>query len=394
MVKKVILNRSGTDKIRSLNPWIYHNEIKKVSGVVEKGDVVYLYSPEGELLGTGYINPESKISVRVLAFFKKVNPDMDFVKDRVSRAFTKRIKILDRSDAIRIVHSEADGLPGLIVDMYGKYLSIQVNTAGMERLREYVIDALVKILDPEGIIERSDERSREKEGLQTENKIIYGKVPESIIINENNVRFYVHLEKGQKTGFYLDQRINRYIVSNYIKKGDQVLDLFSNSGGFGIYAGVKGAGDITFVDISRNVKPLIEKNCELNNIKRYTIYRENVFKFLTKVSRTEKKYDLIVLDPPSFAKNKHEAKDALRGFKFLVSKSLEILREGGLLAVFSCSYHISMEDLKKITLDVSKNLKYSLEIVKHLFQDEDHPYLLNIPASLYLKGLLIRKNEN
>lgn len=203
MVKKVILNSSGVDKISSLNPWIYRKEIKKFPKDVEKGDIVYLYSSKGNLLGTGYINPESKISVRVLSFFKKKDIDFDFIKERILKAYRKRYRLLEKTDAVRVVHSEADGLPGLIVDLYDRYLSVQINTAGMERFRENIIKALIDIFEPEGIVEKSDEKSREKEGLKTENKVVYGKVPESIVIHENGVKFYIQLEKGQKTGFIL-----------------------------------------------------------------------------------------------------------------------------------------------------------------------------------------------
>ncbi|WP_457641118.1 class I SAM-dependent rRNA methyltransferase [Persephonella sp.] len=390
-MKKVIVKKSAAEKIRSFNPWIYKNEIKKVQQDVEKGELVEIYSPDGQFLGVGYINPLSKIMVRILSFFEKPEINTEFFKLRIKKALEKRSHLRSYTNAFRVVHSEADFLPGLIVDLYDRYLSIQINTAGMEKFRSEILEAIISVLKPEGIIDKSDEKSRQKEGLDTVHQVIYGNIPEKVLIEEQGVRFYVYLKKGQKTGFFLDQRKNRKLVSEYVQNGFKVLDLFSNAGGFGIYAGLKGADFIKFVDISENAVQQILENCELNKITSFQVVDENVFDFLKKEIKREGKYDLIIIDPPSFAKTKHEKEGGLRGFKYLILNSIKLLKERGMIAVFSCSHHIGMDDLKAVTMDAAKDTKTRVEIIEHLFQDKDHPYILNIPFSFYLKGFIFRK---
>ena len=390
-MRKVTVKKQAVEKIKKFFPWIYMNEIKKIPKDIRKGEIVDIYSPSGELLGRGYINPSSVITVRILSFFNKEDINKAFFIQRIKRAFSKRQHLQNITNAFRIVHSEADFLPGLIVDYYDGYLSLQINTAGIENFREEIIEALIEVINPKGIYEKSDEKSRGKEGLDTKEGIIYGSVPESIFVVENSVKFKVSLFKGQKTGFYLDQRRNRKIVSNYVEKGFKVLDLFSNTGGFGIYCGLKEADFIKFVDISENAVELIHENCELNSINNYQVIKENVFDFLKEEVKKGEKYDIIVVDPPSFAKTKKEKEGALRGFKYLILKSLQLLSDKGYIAIFSCSHHVDMEDLKSVTLEASKDRKVPVEIVEHMYQDTDHPYILNIPNSLYLKGFILRK---
>jgi len=390
-MKDVVVKNTAVQKIKSFNPWIYKNEIKKISKNLKSGEIVRIYSTKKEFLGLGYANPLSKITIRILTFFKEEDINKEFFKKRIENAHKKRIKFLKNTNAFRIIHSEADDLPGLIVDYFNKYLSIQINTAGIEGFREEIIQSLVEVINPEGIYEKSDEKARKKEGLKTEEKIIYGNIPEKIVIEENGVHFFIDLKTSQKTGFYLDQRKNRKIVSEYVEKGFRVLDLFSNTGGFGIYAGKKGADFIKFVDISESAVLLIGENAKLNNLKNFEIVKANVFNFVKEEVENEKKYDLIILDPPSFAKTKHEKEGALRGFKYLIINSLKLLKKDGYLSVFSCSHHVSLTDLLEITKEAAKDTSVRVEILEHLFQDIDHPYLLNIPMSLYLKGFLLRK---
>jgi len=388
MFKKVIVKKSAEEKLKYFFPWVYENEILKYPKNVEAGDLVDVYSKNGKFLGRGYINPKSKITVRILTF-KKEPINREFFKKQIERAIDKRKIFKNITNAYRVIHSEADFLSGLIVDKYDDYLTVQINTAGMERFRNDILEILVETLSPKGIYEKSDVKAREKEGLETEEKVLYGQIPDKIEIEEYQIKFIVYLKESQKTGFYLDQRKNRKIVGSYAK--GNVLDLFSNAGGFGIHAYKNGAEFVKFVDISPNAIKQLEENVKLNGIENYEIVKEDVFDFLKKELKTGIKYDLIILDPPAFAKTKREREGALRGFKYLILNSLKILKENGLLAVFSCSHSITMEDLKKVSLEASKDTGFRLEILEHLYQDLDHPYILNIPNSLYLKGFLMRK---
>ncbi len=386
-MKKVIVNKSGYEKLSYFNPWLYRNEIKKFPKNVTAGSLVEIYSEKGQSLGIGYINPKSLITVRVLSF-EKENIDINFFIKKIKKALEKRKKLEKITDSYRIIHSEADDIPGLIVDKYKNYLSVQFNTLGINNFKNEIIEALIKILNPEGIFQKCDEKVAKIEGFECQEKEISGKVPEEIIINENNIKFLVSIKEGQKTGFFLDQRKNRKIVSNYVEKGFKVLDLFSNAGGFGIYAQKAGASEVDFVDISKQACESIEKNCKLNNIKNYNIYNEDAFDFLNK---NQKKYNLIVIDPPPFAKTKKEKEGAVKGLQYLVINSIKALEnEEGYIAVFSCSHHISFEELNRVLLFSSFKTKKKITVLEHMYQDIDHPIVLNIPNSLYLKGYLVK----
>jgi len=390
-LKVVKVKKEAEKKIRYFNPWIYKKEIKFLPKSIIPGELVEIYSSDGKFLAVGYANPKSNITIRILSFEKR-NIDKRFFKERIYKAYIKRKKYIKNSNAYRIVHSEADGLPGLIVDFYDNYLAVQINTAGMEVFRKEILESLIEIIRPFGIYDKSDPKVRDKEGLYTENKVLYGDVPDKILVKEENLKFYVYLKEGQKTGAFLDQRKNRKIVSEYVEKGFKVLDLFSNIGGFGILAYKKGAEFVKFVDISQKVISHLKENIELNLVKNFEIVKEDVFKFVKKELLEKREfYDLVIIDPPAFAKTKYEKQGAVRGFKYLMINGLKLLKKDGLLAVFSCSHHITLDDLKNISLDVSKDTGFQLEVIEHMYQDIDHPYILNIPNSLYLKGLLVRK---
>ena len=389
-MKSVFINRDGLEKVKLKNLWIYNKELKSIPKVSESGEVVKVFSPDKKFVGIGFLNPKSKITLRMLSF-KEETIGKDFFIKRIKKALEKRKHLENITNAYRVIHAEADGLSGLIVDYYDGYLSIQINSAAMEYFRDLIIQSLIDVLNPKGIYEKSDEKSREKEGLNTQDRVLYGEIPEKIEIFEYNAKFFVNLKESQKTGFYLDQRENRKVVSDFVREGFEVLDLFSNSGGFGIHCALKGASFVKFVDISSNAVDYIEKNLSLNSIKNYEIVKEDVFDFLKQEVKTGKKYDLIILDPPPFAKTKNEKEGAIRGFKYLILNSLKLLNENGYLAVFSCSHHVSMQDLIDTTLQACKDSSSTVEIKKFLMQDTDHPYVLNIPSSFYLKGFLSQK---
>jgi len=374
---KIEITKSGYEKLKKRLPWIYKNEIIEIP-VCDKGSIVDL-AYQDEYVATAFFNPESKITARVLSF-EKVNIDTEFFKKRIENAIKKRN--LNNTNSIRLIHSEADFLPGLIVDKYGDNLVVSFTTAGMDNYKGVIIEILIDLLSPKGIYEKGD-KVRIKEGLEVFSQTLYGEVDDEFIIEENNKKFLTNLKEGQKTGFFLDQRKNRYIVGKY--GNEKTLDLFANAGGFGIYANAKFT---KFVEISALACSQIEKNCELNELKNYEIIKADVFKFLEKENE---KYDLIIIDPPAFAKNKNARKNALKGWKYLIVNSLKLLENGGYLALFSCSHSISSNDLLDLALSSSVIDNSYLEVVEFLKQDIDHPYILNIPNSLYLTGVVLRK---
>ena len=374
---KIEIDKRAYEKLKKRFMWVYKNEI--VHSIDAKpGDIVDIYYKD-KFIAVAFFNPLSKISARVISF-DKVKINKDFFKDRIKEAILKRENI--NSNSYRLIHSEADFLPGLIVDKYGDNLVVSFTTAGMDSFKGVIVEILIDLLNPKGIYEKGD-KVRDKEGLEVINQVLYGSVDDEFLIIENNKKFLTHIKESQKTGFFLDQRKNRKIVGEYGNK--KTLDLFSNAGGFGIYA---DAEYTKFVEISALACSQIEKNCELNGLKNYEIIKSDVFKFL---ESEKEKYDLIIIDPPAFAKNKEARKGAIKGWKYLIVNSLKLLEKNGYLALFSCSYSITSKDLLDLALSSSIIDNSYLEVIEFLKQDIDHPYILNIPNSLYLTGVLLKK---
>jgi len=390
IMKKVIVKISAAGKITSGFPWIYRNEIMTIEEPVEPGELVRLYARGGAFLGIGYVNPLSQITVRVLC--PEDRPiDTEFLRGKISKALEKRHELPTITTAYRLIHAEADELPGLVVDRYAGILAVQINTAGMERLRPLILSCLVETVKPDGIYEKSEEKFRSREGLPTEEKVLHGRVPESILIEEYSARFIVRLRESQKTGFYLDQRRNRQRAASYVRAGFDVLDLFSNTGGFGIHAALRGARSVRLVDISAAALEQAEENIRLNQLEGVETARADAFDHIREAYEKGRFFDLIIVDPPSFAQTRRTRESAVRAFRQLIAGCLRLLRGGGVLAVFSCSQSVSMEDLKEASLKASGDTGLKLDILDYLLQDIDHPVRLHIPSSLYLKGLLIRK---
>lgn len=388
-MKNVTITKIASHKLKSFFCWVYQNELVAPIDAID-GEVIDVLSHNGEFLGRGYINQKSKISVRILSFEQR-EINQDFFTSRLKQALSKRKNIKSNSDAYRVVHSEADFLPGLIVDWYNGYAAIQINTLGMECFRNEIIQGLIEILNPKGIFDKSDIKVRQIEGIETQNGVIYGEVPQEISIAENGISFVVNLYEGQKTGFYLDQRHNRQAVAKYIGKDDKVLDVFCNAGGFGLYA-LKNGAQVRFVDLADHALAQVAQNITLNGFGECDIIKQDAFDFLTLEKMGKNTYDCIVLDPPPFAKTKKEAQGAIKGFKFLLSAALKLLNENGIVAVFSCSHHVAMNDLLELSLEASTKARLPLEVIELLRADEDHPYILNIPNSAYLSGVVLRKS--
>jgi len=385
-MNKIVVNRAAAQRLRSFFPWVYRTDIQQAAG--DAGDLVSVHAPDGAFLGIGYFNPASEISVRILSF-SDLEINREFFRNRLQAALRKREPLRGKTDACRLVHAEADDLPGLIVDDYAGHLTVQVNTLGMERLRDLLLPELVEMRQPKGIYEKSEAKSRSREGLGTEHRVLHGEIPERIEIAESDARFLVNLRESQKTGFFLDQRRNREVTASYVEAGFEVLDVFANTGAFAIHAALRGARRVRLVDVSREALELARENLAANGVTAQTV-KADAFDYLTEAPGARDRFDLIILDPPPFAKAKRSTEGALKGMRHLIFQSLRILRPGGLLAVFSCSHHVSQEDLQRAVLEAAADRGCRIEILEHLFQDRDHPYVLNIPISLYLKGFLLK----
>ncbi|WP_025270528.1 class I SAM-dependent rRNA methyltransferase [Hippea sp. KM1] len=378
-MKEVALNANGFRKIKNRLVWIYNKEIERLPNGIEKGQICKL-TYKGNPVALAFVNPLSKITARILSF---ANEDIngDFIRLRIESAIKRRSHIKN-TNSLRLFHSDADGLSGLVVDRYADNLVVSFDSAGVDRLKDKIIETLVELIKPKGIYKK-DNPIREKEGLAIESQTVYGQIDDEFIVEENGRRFITNLKQSQKSGFFLDQRDNRLKVSQY--KADRVLDLFAHSGGFGIYLNPEF---VKFVEISADACQRIKTNCSLNGVKNYQIINGDVFDFLKNETET---YDMIIIDPPAFAKNRHAVKGAFKGLKYLITNSLNLVKENGHIAVFSCSNSIGFKELLNLSLSSSIASGCKLEVVEFLKQAKDHPYILNIPSSLYLTGLLLKK---
>jgi 23S rRNA (cytosine1962-C5)-methyltransferase len=376
------------------HPWIFSGAVARVSGEALAGDTVRVLSAEGEPLGLGAYSPSSQIRVRLWAFDDRRPVDASFVAERVARAVGARAVLVAEgaTNAVRLVNAEADGVPGLIADRYGDWIVCQFTTAGAERWKREIAEALQTYSPCRGVYERSDVDVREHEGLEPVTGVLAGEEPPARIeIAEHGCRYWVDVREGHKTGFYLDQRDNRGLVKRYAN-GCDVLNAFSYTGGFGIAAVASGAASVTHVDLSAAALELAKANTALNtcHVDDASFVQGNVFEVLRKFRDQGRSFDLVVLDPPKFAESKGSLMKAARGYKDINLLGIKLLRPGGLLATFSCSGLMTPELFNKVVSDAAVDAKRDIQVVKRLQQAEDHPEGLCFPEGLYLKGLLCR----
>nr|WP_041459076.1 class I SAM-dependent rRNA methyltransferase [Ammonifex degensii] len=381
---RVILLPGKERRLLAGHLWVYEGEIKKVEGEVEPGGIVSVYSSRGKFLGRGYFNPHSQITVRLLTREdEEINES--FLRRRLEAALAFRQRVVKEASAYRLVNGEGDLLPGLVVDRYGDYLVVQVLTLGMEKLRPLLIPLLVELLSPRGIYERSDVSSREKEGLPPATGLLYGEVPRRVTIREGELSFLVDIYEGQKTGFFLDQRENRQILST-LTAGMRVLDCFCYTGGFAVAAAKGEAEEVVAVDVSEQALELARENAVLNGVEEKISWREaNCFDELRRLEKAGEKFDLVILDPPAFTKSKEALPSAMRGYKEINLRALKLLRPGGLLFTCSCSYHLTEPLFWEVVLSAAQDARRTLRLVEFRRQARDHAILPTVPETYYLK---------
>lgn len=386
---EVRLRPAREKSLRHRHPWVYSGAIERITGVAAPGDIVDVLDSRGNFLGRGYCNTESKIAVRVLAWNDRTIDDT-FWNERVLAAIRRRDTLLadGSTTACRLIHAEADFLPGLIVDRYGDVVVVQFLTAGVERVRDVIIEAIQSAAGPAAIFERSDTSSRVREGLAAASGPIRGDIPATTEILENRVRFQVNVESGQKTGFYLDQRDNRAAVAG-MAQGKSVLDAFCHTGAFAACAMRGGAKSVTLLDSSATSLTVARTNLALNQCDGDFI-QDDVGERLRKFRDEGAKFDIVVLDPPRFATNRHQLDNALRAYKDINRVALEVLAPGGILATFSCSQAVDAASFTMAVAWAGLDAGRELQIVRRLGQGSDHPVLASFPESEYLKGLLVR----
>lgn len=393
----VLVLEEGKEKSATRkHPWIFSGAIRRVQGEPKSGDTVEVRSAHGEFLGLAAYSPESQIRTRFWTFRERLPINREFFSRLLDKAIENRksrgFDIHDPKSAFRLVYAENDGLPGCIIDKYARIVSVEILSAGAEKFRKEIYGLLAEKLSPTGILERCDSDVRAKEGLPLRKGVVYGDVPkEPVEILENGIRFDIDVWNGHKTGYYLDQRDARAEVGAFAS-GKRVLNCFSYTGGFGLFALKNGAKSVTEVDVSKEALAIAETLILKNgfDMDRAELLEADVFSYLRKCRDSRKEFDLIVLDPPKFIENKSHLAKGSRGYKDISLLALKLLAPGGMLATFSCSGLMTMDLFQKIVADAALDAHREVQIVHRFGQPADHPVKTSFPEGQYLKGLLLQ----
>lgn len=390
----VILKREAIRTLKYRHPWVFSGAIKSLERTPLSGETLEVHSEDGEVLGYGSYSPKSKIAIRMWSFSEKEKLNEDFIRKRLTDAISFRLKsnLSNEANCARLVFAESDSIPGLIVDKFADYIVCQFLFAGTEYWKETIVSILNELIPNKGIYERSDVEVREKEGLPLLKGVLSGSEPPELLeINEGSIKYHIDIKNGHKTGFYLDQRINRLRVGQYAKDAE-VLDCFTYTGGFSIAALKGGAGKVISVDSSATALEALKKNVELNglDLSKSELVEAKVAEQLRKYRDSARQFDMIILDPPKFIYDRAHLEQATRAYKDINLLAIKLLRKNGILATFSCSQPMTDELFQKMVSYAAVDAGKNVQILEKLSQSPDHPIALNFPESAYLKGLICR----
>lgn len=386
---KVFLNKKISRRVEDGHPWVYGNEINRVEGPVEGGDIVDLFTHDKKFVGRGYINPKSQIQVRLLTRDKNEQVNGDFFYRRLLQAWQYKSR-LGYSENCRLVFGEADFLPALIIDKFNDYFVLQTLSLGIDVWKPAIVEALEKIFSPKGIYERNDVPVRELEGLPQQKGFLSAPFDTSIVINENGLKFYVDIENGQKTGYFLDQQDNRRAIERIVKDAD-VLGAFTYTGTFEIHAAHYGAKSVLGIDISASAAEQANKNAALNGLHNTCRFEAlNAFDVLKSWGKEGKLWDVVMLDPPAFAKSRDNIQKAVTGYKEINLRGMKLVKPGGFLVTSSCTNLVAPELFLQIINDAARDAKRKLRQVVYQSQSADHPVIWGMENTHYLKFLIVQ----
>jgi len=386
---KINLKKNEERRIKIGHLWIFSNEIEFIDEEIIDGGIAELHSSRGEFLGRGFYNAHSLIAYRHLTNgSEEINED--FLLKRIKSAEQRRLKIFPDRKSFRLVNSESDFLPGLIIDKFENYFSLQIFSKGMENFKDVIAKILKENFDAEFVIEKNSNELRVLEGLEKTEKILFGdEAAQEKIIEIDEIKYSVNLMEGQKTGFYLDQNFNRKKIRDYVSENSSVLDLFCNEGGFALNAYFAGCRNIKGIDSSENSISRAKKNAELNGFEGIEFFAKDVFEFFDVEFQTKNKFNLIVLDPPSFTKSKKNIPTAVKGYIELNSKAMKLLHKNSFLFTYSCSHHISEKQFEEILVKSAELAKRKIQIIDFSNTTYDHPLLPQMAETKYLKGYIL-----
>jgi 23S rRNA (cytosine1962-C5)-methyltransferase len=383
----VVISPRGVERLRSGHLWVYRSDVR--SAQAEPGAVVRITDERGNFCGRAFYSDKSQISIRLLTR-EDVPIDREFLAARIRRATAYRKLVVENSDAYRLVYSEADLLPSVIVDRYGDHLVLQTLSQSSDRLKGLLTEILVEQFAPKGIVERNDPKVRMLEGLDQRVSVLHGQVSPEVLVKENGVTFVCDLAKGQKTGSFLDQRENHWAARRYAS-GD-VLDCFSYQGGFALTVADKCA-HVEGIDMAPAAVESARRNQQLNSISNAHFREGNTFDLLKEYDEAGRRFEMVVLDPPAFAKNRDSLPAARRGYKEINLRALKLLKPGGFLVTCSCSYHVTEPLFLQILAEAANDARKNIAVVERRTQAQDHPILLTMPETHYLKCLIVKVLE-
>jgi 23S rRNA (cytosine1962-C5)-methyltransferase len=383
----VVVSARGEQRVRAGHPWIYRSDVTGVDAAA--GEIVQVIGPRQRTLGYALFSDRSQIPIRMLSRGEAA-VDASLLRTRLDAAIRYRESLALDADAFRLVHGEADLLPSLVVDRYGDYLVVQALSQGMDRLLPAITQYLVELLQPAGILARNDPKVRALEGLEQTIEVLHGTIPDTVIAHEGPVEYEVDLHRGQKTGLFLDQRENREAAARYAH--GKLLDCFSYNGGFALRL-ARQCPEAEAIDISADAVARIRTNAERNGLPHLQARDANVFDDLRRLERAGDRYDTVVLDPPAFAKNKASIPNALAGYKEINLRAMRLLSPGGYLITCSCSYNVSEAMFEEMLHEASIDSHTPVAIVEKRMQGRDHPVLVGVPETHYLKCFILRRVE-
>ena len=386
-VGRAVLKGKGAARARVGHPWIYRSDVVEAEG--EAGDIVRVTDRAGRFLGHAFYNPNSEITLRIVTHEDEEINEVWF-RARIEKALVYRESLGMDADAYRLVHSEADGLPGLIVDRYGEHLVLQIGSAAIEKRLDWILAALQNLLTSAGVLLRGDAASRKREGLEVGIRVLSGEIPDLIVAREGPIRYEARLKTGQKTGSFLDQRENHEAAARYARGAEKVLDVFSYAGGFALHA-ARAANSVEAVDSSGGALDAARRNAELNGLDNITFTRASAFDLLRERSDGGELYDAVILDPPAFAKARREIPKATRAYKEINLRAMKLLAPGGTLVTCSCSYHFSRELMEDTLRTAAADAGRTMRIREWRGQSSDHPEVLTIPETRYLKCAILER---
>lgn len=387
---RITLNKNEERRIKSGHPWVFSNEIREVAGERSAGVAAELYDAAGIFIGVGHYNPHSLIAFRLVSRQREDIETPEFFEGRVAAALAHRRARYPGLTTFRAVYGESDFLPGLVVDKYGDYLSLQLLSAGMDSRRLQIVAALRKIFEPLGIIARNDVSVRKLEGLDEKIELLWGDIPERVEMEENGLRFQVNLREGQKTGGFLDQKQNHLLLRE-ICTGKSMLDCFCYNGSWAVHAASYGAQFVVGVDISARAVEQAGRNAKLNGVSDRVKFEEcDAFERLRSLHQEGRRFGVIVMDPPAFVKSRRNIAEATKGYLTVNRRALELLEPGGYLITCSCSYHMGREAFRDMLIQAARLAKREVRLVATSSQAADHPVLLSFPESEYLKCFVLQ----